>query len=344
MAISVICDGCEKEYRVKESMAGKSFGCKKCGEKVRIPSAKKKRPAKAKSGDSEADFMASLNQVAKSSMKMKSVDLNPADTPEEIREKKAAAKRKKKAESPGIPMMQLLVTLGIVAFMLVVVGGGGFYFAGNYLKSLVQRAQGGANGSISRNNLKQVGIGLHNFHDVFNAFPPGVEVPADYKKHSFMTRILPYMAEQALFDQIKLNEEWSSESNKTAFGTIVQPFLNPSFSETTNAEGYAITNYAGSTTVFNKQTGVQLKDMSGGSSNIILGGEVNENFQPWGNPDNLRAISKGIKGGPDAFGGPNGDPPIMLLGDGSVKQINPNVSPEILKSLGSLTETAEGAF
>ncbi|APZ94979.1 DUF1559 domain-containing protein [Fuerstiella marisgermanici] len=61
-----------------------------------------------------------------------------------------------------------------------------------------------------KNNLKQIGLALHNYHDVYEAFPPAFTVNSDgHPLHSWRTLILPFMEQQALYDSIDLSKPWS---------------------------------------------------------------------------------------------------------------------------------------
>ncbi len=64
-------------------------------------------------------------------------------------------------------------------------------------------AMGAARFTQSKNNLKQIGLALHNYHDTVDALPRGGTYDeAGRPLHSWQTFLLPYVEEQPLYDNI----------------------------------------------------------------------------------------------------------------------------------------------
>ena len=66
----------------------------------------------------------------------------------------------------------------------------------------VQQAREAARRSTSKNNLKQIGLALHNYHDTFKEFPPGTqpnEKLKPEKRLSWEAKILPFLDQAPLF-------------------------------------------------------------------------------------------------------------------------------------------------
>ena len=56
---------------------------------------------------------------------------------------------------------------------------------------------------------------MHNYHDTHGQFPPAVVVGPDSKTpHSWRVELLPFLDQDALFKEYRLNEPWDSEANK----------------------------------------------------------------------------------------------------------------------------------
>ena len=96
-----------------------------------------------------------------------------------------------------------VMTLFVVGLLLVL------------LLPAVQAAREAARRIQCSNNLKQIGIALHNYHDVYQSLPPAYTTDENGDPlHSWRVLILPYMEQAALYDAIRLDEPWDSEYNK----------------------------------------------------------------------------------------------------------------------------------
>ncbi|HEX6985340.1 MAG TPA: DUF1559 domain-containing protein [Planctomycetaceae bacterium] len=206
----------------------------------------------------------------------------------------------------------------------------------------VQQAREAARRTQSMNNLKQVGLAGHNFHDTFGRFPPptadGSDDPAVTSPISFNTALLPYLEGGGLYGRIEKSVPWDDPINKDAYSTQVPVFISPQFDqERTTANGYGATHYVPNSQVMGETgAGMRMQDVTDGSSNTALAGSVNAAFPAWGDPQNGRDVSNGFAGGPNAFGGPQGGALILLM-DGSVRFVSDATAPEVAKALASPT-------
>jgi prepilin-type N-terminal cleavage/methylation domain-containing protein len=90
----------------------------------------------------------------------------------------------------GLTLIELLVVIGIVTVLL------------GLTLAAVQQARAAAARAQCLSNLWQIGLGLHGFHDVNNAFPPGVSSgrgPDPYRYLNWHSRILPFVEQPGLW-------------------------------------------------------------------------------------------------------------------------------------------------
>jgi hypothetical protein len=93
----------------------------------------------------------------------------------------------------------------------------------------VRRAREPARRSQCRNNLKQIGLALHNYEADYHALPPAYTVDADGKPlHSWRTLILPYLDQRRLYETIDLSKPWDDRANAEAGKTGVWAYHCPS--------------------------------------------------------------------------------------------------------------------
>ena len=93
----------------------------------------------------------------------------------------------------------------------------------------VQKVRAAAARMKSQNNMKQIALALHNYHDVNGHFPPAVIKDRNGKAlYSWRVAILPYIEQQNLYDQFKRDEPWDSEHNKQLSKLAIQTFADPS--------------------------------------------------------------------------------------------------------------------
>ena len=84
------------------------------------------------------------------------------------------------------------------------------------------------------NNLKQIGIALHGYHDAHNTFPAGgwVSFPNLPKPGNmnmgWSASVLPWLEQRAVYDGLNLNYSYNNPPNSTAGYTVLQVFLCPS--------------------------------------------------------------------------------------------------------------------
>jgi prepilin-type N-terminal cleavage/methylation domain-containing protein len=103
----------------------------------------------------------------------------------------------------GFTLTELLVVLAILA---VLVG---------LLLPAVQKVREAANRLKCANNLKQLGLAMHGYHDAVGYLPPGITtwMNGEDAAHTGFTYLLPYLEQGAVFQQINLSKQWYARVN-----------------------------------------------------------------------------------------------------------------------------------
>jgi prepilin-type N-terminal cleavage/methylation domain-containing protein len=113
----------------------------------------------------------------------------------------------------GFTLVEAIVCVGVIGVLIAL------------LLPAVRSARPAARRNACVNNLKQIALALHNYHDVYKAFPPAYTVDVDGKPlHSWRTLLLPYLEEGELYKKIDLSKPWNDPANADAFKTPVPAY------------------------------------------------------------------------------------------------------------------------
>ncbi len=175
----------------------------------------------------------------------------------------------------GFTLVEFLVVLGIIALLVALLMPG------------QSRSRVAARRTQCRNNLKQIGLALHNYHDLYGQFPPAYTVDADGRPlHSWRTLILPYIDQQELYWKIDLSKPWDDPVNAEAAATVVPAFVCPSaVLEPTHTAYLAVVT---SDSCLRPLKSLPLSEITDGTSNTILVLEVPvKDTVPWMSPHDV---------------------------------------------------------
>lgn len=201
----------------------------------------------------------------------------------------------------------------------------------------VQQAREAARRTQDKNNLKQIGLAAHNFLDSHQHFPPLIPPPVTGEvPQSWMTDLLPYVDQSAVYSQINRKASWDDASNRSMMSVVLPVYQNPSLSQATDpATGYGLSHYAGNVHLFVVDKPVGIRDITDGTSNTMLAGSVVNGLRPWGDPGNLRDPANGIGTGPTQFLRNTTRPygVHILMADGSVRYVSDTVAPAVMQGL-----------
>jgi hypothetical protein len=226
----------------------------------------------------------------------------------------------------------LLVGLVVLMFVAGIAVTGIAHQTGWLLRSpepLVHSRWDSGPRSKSANNLKQIVLAAHTYHDVNHHLPWSTFDALGRPMHSWQTALLPYLEQVQIYNQIDLSKPWTHPDNAGPLRTQLPVFLNPSV-PTASVNGYGVSHYAGNVHVVLGDTPRTLHSFTQGTSNTILAGEVSSNCRAWGDPLNARDPRLGADH-PHGFAGPKRPPQFVML-DGTVRTFDAKELAELLRN------------
>ncbi|WP_439626639.1 DUF1559 family PulG-like putative transporter [Gemmata sp.] len=174
------------------------------------------------------------------------------------------------------------------------------------------------------NNLKQIGLAMHGYHDANGTLPPAAVCDKTGKPLlSWRVLILPYIDQNALYQQFKLDEPWDSANNKKLLAKMPKVYAVPGVTP----EGGTDTHFrvfVGNGAGFDWVKGGKLTDIADGTSNTFLC-VTGADAVPWTKPDELEFDPE--KDPTKLLGAVASGRVLVGMFDGSVRTL-PNIPPK----------------
>jgi prepilin-type processing-associated H-X9-DG protein len=175
---------------------------------------------------------------------------------------------RRRSSRPAFTLSGLLVLIAIIGILI------------GLLLPAIQKVREAAARAQSQNNMKQIGLAVHNYHDTFQVMPPGV----DANGFSTAAYLLPFIEQDNVYKLIDFKKPSTDKANAQVRGVLIKTFLNPRDPVMQPVPEVGPTNYlysAGSKYdlkdndgVFFLESKIKLTDVTDGTSNTMMTGET----------------------------------------------------------------------
>jgi hypothetical protein len=236
------------------------------------------------------------------------------------------------AASAGLGVGIVLLIVGAVALVGICVIGALIAL----LLPAVDRVRGAAARMQGANNLKQIALALHNYHDSHGCFPPPyTTLPNGQPGVSWRVLILPYIEQYNLYRMYKLDEPWDGPNNAALSAIIVKTYCHPS-DPPSNMTRLRI--FVGGGAMFDKDKktilGIPRKPeemgVTDGTANTFMVVEAGD-LVPWAKPEEMEYDPRRPlpKLGQPSYGGDF----QAAFADGSVRMLNRKTPEQTIRAL-----------
>lgn len=198
------------------------------------------------------------------------------------------------------------------------------------LTQVLSHASTASTRAVAMNNMKQIMLAMHNYHDVYGHFPPAIVQGRDGKggpPHSWRIELLPFLEAAQLYEAYRFDEPWDSESNKAILARMPAAFRIPGDPPTSTNAGYF--GLVGPGTLFSNAKGTRMVEIADGTSNTIALVEARREI-PWTKPEDI--VYSPDKPVPQLGSGPS-EEILVAICDGSVRMIPRNLDPNIIRAM-----------
>ncbi|MAG93113.1 MAG: hypothetical protein CMJ48_05125 [Planctomycetaceae bacterium] len=185
-----------------------------------------------------------------------------------------------------------------------------------------------------KNNMKQLGLALANYHDEYGSFPPAYTLDAEGKRmHSWRVLILPQLGEDELYAAYRFDEPWDGPHNRKLFEQAPAVFACPSHGDASAGR----TRYlavVSPRTAWPEQYAASIRDILDGVHNTIMVVERNDSDVLWMEPRDVslseaQQTPLSVSHPPDAESGIQ----HVLLAGGSVHAVSSEIDADTYRSL-----------
>jgi hypothetical protein len=198
------------------------------------------------------------------------------------------------------------------------------------LAPTVARVQAAKRRAVSVNNLKQIGLAFHNYHDRYGHFPASVNRDKGRFPYSWRVAILPFIEQQELYSRYRFDEPWDGPNNRELIDRMPAVYAYPVAAGTPSSRSNAsYFVFTGDSTIGGAEGGAKVQQITDGTSNTLLAVEDKRDI-PWTKPEDIPFDPKAP---PPELGGFSPDGFNAVFGDGAVRYLKKSINPMLLKAL-----------
>ena len=191
-----------------------------------------------------------------------------------------------KSKRSGTRTAEILAVIVIVAILIALLQ-----------PATMSTPRGGNARAKCKNNLKQIVMALHNYHDAYGIFPPAAVYDQQGRAaHSWRVLILPYLEEQELYESYSFDEPWNGPNNSKLHSSMPRIYRCPSFykqeapSTPLGQQLSRLTNYVlvvSPDGAFHGDHSPTIKSFADGTDHTIMTAEVRQHAVHWMAPDDV---------------------------------------------------------
>ncbi|MBS0205732.1 MAG: DUF1559 domain-containing protein [Planctomycetes bacterium] len=213
-----------------------------------------------------------------------------------------------------------LAMLGIIAVLIAL------------LLPAVQQAREAARRTQCKNNLKQIGLAMHNYESTYRLFPAAhLNDDEGQPRISWRVSILPFLDEAPRFNRYNSDEPWDGPQNAQLLNPLPQTYACPSNPAPAVNSCYAA--MTGSDSIMGSGECVSISDVKDGLSSTLMIVEACKLNIVWMQPKDIDAATFTRVGDPNGIssfhvGGVN-----ILMADGSVRFMSAATAPQVVQGM-----------
>ena len=203
----------------------------------------------------------------------------------------------------------------------------------------VQAARAAARRVACVNNMKQLGVAMHNFNDAHGHLPAMRDPDSpEQPPCSWRVQLMPFLEHDPRFEQYDADQDWDSPTNQRLADPMPSFYRCPC----NPTDGSLDTDYltiVGPNAAFRETGSTRFSDISDGISNTMIMAESHHSGIHWMEPRDLKAEDVAFGINSSAEGSIQSEHPgvaNVLFADGHVQSMSEDIDPEVLKAMSTI--------